>query len=72
MNNIRSTNIIILKQLTIEKANINLKNQIYLIIAATQSWKKNLKIQKFQLISQIAKWAGRNSERLLIYQASKN
>lgn len=54
------------------KTKDNSKSYTYPVTAATQSQKKNLEAKKFQPISRITKLVGRNSEKSLAYQASKN
>ncbi len=72
MNNIGGANIVILKRPTIEEAEDNAKDYIYLVTAATRSQKKNLEAKKFQPTSRITKVVGRNLERTLTNQVSKN
>lgn len=64
MNNIGAANIVILKQCIIKEVDNNLEDHIYPVTAATQSQRNNLETKKFQLISQIIKPAGKNSEKL--------
>ncbi len=72
MNNIGSANVVILKRPTIEEAEDNAENYIYPVTSATRSQKKNLEAKKSEPTSRIIKAVGRNLERTLTNQASKN
>ena len=72
MNNIEGVNVVISKRPTVEEADHDFENCIYPITAAIQSQKRNLEAKKFQHTSQVTKPAGRNSERSLSNQTSKN
>ena len=73
INNIGGANIVILKQPNVEKADDNLEYPLmYPINAIIQSQKKNLKSKKFQSTSRVTRPAGRDSERALTNQTSKN
>ena len=72
MNNIGGANVVILKRPTAEKADHDSENHVYPITAATRSQKKNLEAKKFQPTSRVTKPAGRNSEKSLGNQTSKN
>ena len=72
MNNIGGANVVILKRPTIEEAEDNVEHYIYPVTTGTRSQKKNLEAKKFQPTSRITKAVGRNLERTLTNQASKN
>ena len=72
MNNIGDTNVVILKRPTMEETENNAKDYIYPVTSATQSQKKNVEAIKLQPTSQIRKAVGKNLERTLTNQASKN
>lgn len=72
MNNSGSANVVILKRLTVKKADNNLKSYKYPVTAVTQSQKKNLEAKKFQFTSWIIKPVRRNSEKPHAYQISRN
>ena len=73
MNNIGGANVVILKRPTVEEADDNLEYPpTYPINAATRSQKKNLESKKFQPTSRVTRPAGRDSERALANQTSRN
>ncbi len=72
INNIGGANVVILKRPTIEETKNNAKDYIYPVTSVTRSQKMNLEAKKFQPTSQIRKTVGKNLERTLTNQASKN
>ena len=72
MNNIGGANVVILKRPTIEEVKDNAEDYIYPVNAATKSQEKNLEAKKFQPTLRITKAVGRNLERTLTNQVSKN
>lgn len=72
MKNIGGANVVILTRPAVEEVEDNIQDHTYPVTAATRSQKKNLEAKKFQPISRVTKPAGRNSERSLAHQTSKN
>lgn len=72
MNNIGRANVVILKRPMIEEADDDSEIYTYPVTAATRSQKRNLEAKKFQPTSRVTKPAGRNLERSLAHQESRN
>lgn len=71
-NNIGAANVVILKRQIIEEAEDNTEDYIYPVPAAIWSQKRNIKAKKFQLTSRVIKAVGRDSEKTVTNQISKN
>lgn len=72
MNNIGRANVVILKRPMIEEADDDSEIYTYPVTAATRSRKRNLEAKKFHPTSRVTKPAGRNLERSLAHQESRN
>ena len=72
MNNITGANVVIIKRPTIEETENNAEDYIYPVTPSSCSQKRNLEAKKFPPTSRITKAVGRNLERTLTSQASKN
>lgn len=69
---IARANVVILKRPMIEEADDDSEIYTYPVTAATRSQKRNLEAKKFHPTSRVTKLAGRNLERSLAHQESRN